>query len=164
MAGWEEELAVLLRDLGVKPEESPRTHPQQTYNPMRSDVKRREQRELAADALIWDNIDNISDDADLDLADDLESIEEEEAWLADLSLMRREVESIVAQVTRLIQRGDLERSLKEDIMVVLRALRRRGADNQSGLLNDESYLEFASELLHFCRLVLRLSETTIEDN
>jgi hypothetical protein len=164
MAGWEEELAVLLRDLGVKPEESPRTHPQPTYNPMRSDVKRREQRELAADALIWDNIDNISDDADLDMADDLESIEEEEAWLADLSLMRREVESIVAQVTRLIQRGDLEPSLKEDIMVVLRALRRRGGSNQSGLSNDESYLEFASELLHFCRLVLRLSETTIEDN
>lgn len=155
MAGWEEELAVLLRDLGVTQEDSPRTHTQPTYKPVRSDVKRREPRELSADALIWDSVHDIPDEAD---------VIDDDAWLTDLSLMRHEVESIVSQVIRLIQRGDLEPSLKEDIMVVLRALRRRGRTTRQDLSNDEVYLESAAEILHFCRMVLHLSETTIEDN
>jgi signal transduction histidine kinase len=44
--------------------------------------------------------------------------------------MRREVESIVIQVVRLMQRGDIDPSLKEDVIVVLRALRRRASVTQ----------------------------------
>ncbi len=64
-----------------------------------------------------------------------------------------------------MQRGDLDTSLKEDVMVVLRALRRRlPATRQSATTsNDEAYLESASAMLHFCRLVLQLSEFATED-
>lgn len=141
MAGWEEELAVLLRELGVQQEE-PKAHLRPTRKPMRSDVKRREQ---FADALFWDGGD------------------EDEEWINDLTLMRREVDSIVSQVVLLMQRGDLDTSLKEDVMVVLRALRRRATVTQQAAASDEAYLESASAMLHFCRLVLQLSEFATED-
>jgi hypothetical protein len=146
MAGWEEELAVLLRELGVQQEEH-KAHLRPTRKPMRSDVKRREQ---FADALFWDGgFDNNDDD--------------DEEWMNDLTLMRREVDSIVSQVVLLMQRGDLDTSLKEDVMVVLRALRRRATITQQAAASDEAYLESASAMLHFCRLVLQLSECATED-
>jgi len=132
MAGWEQELAGLLRELGVTQEE-PKTHLRPSKKLMRSDFKRREQ---AADATLL---------------------------ITDLSMMRREIDSIVRQVIHLMQRGDLDRSLKEDVMVVLRALRRRSAVTRQAATGDEAYLESAAAMLHFCRLVLRLSETAIED-
>jgi hypothetical protein len=145
MAGWEEELVVLLRALGVQQEET-KTHLRPTRKPMRSDVKRREQ---FADALFWDG--------------GYEGDDEDEAWMNDLTLMRREVDSIVSQVVLLMQRGDLDTSLKEDVMVVLRALRRRSTITQQAAASDEAYLESASAMLHFCRLVLQLSEFATED-
>ncbi len=156
MASWEDELAVLLRELGVSLEE-PRTRlgpthilegHQQEKLPLREkkDSKRQTQ---STDALIWSSAAN----SDID----------EEAWLSDLRLMRREVESIVIQVVRLMQRGDLDPSLKEDVMVVLRALRRRASVTQQAAASDTAYLEFAAAMLHFCRLVLRLSEAATED-
>jgi len=169
MAGWEEELASLLHELGVAQEE-PDTHSRRTSKPSQKptcrplppmsgdtkklgkqgDVKRREQ---FADALFWGKTtggDGIADD-------------ESDPWMSDLSLMRREVDSIVRQIVRLMQRGDMEPSLKEDVMVVLRALRRRSMITQQAAATDEAYLESASALLHFCRLVLQLSDRTAED-
>jgi hypothetical protein len=145
MAGWEEELAALLNELGVKQEE-PQAHLQQARKPLHGDIKRREQ---FADALLWGE--------DIDSDDD--------SWINDLDMMRREVDSIVSQVVLLMQRGDLDTSLKEDVMVVLRALRRRlpSARQLSTTSNDEAYLESASAMLHFCRLVLQLSEFATED-
>lgn len=163
MAGWEEELAVLLHKLGVKQEE-PRRPSQQPKlpkspkpprppgssssprTPIRSDVKRQWQY---ADAL-FRNSENVGEGADDE--------EDEALWMNDLNLMRHEVESIVSQVVRLMQRGDLEPSLKEDVMIVLRALRRRASVTQQAAASEEAYLEFASAMLHFCRLVLQLSE------
>ena len=77
--------------------------------------------------------------------------------------MRREVDSIVSQVVLLMQRGDLDSSLKEDVMVVLRALKRRSPVLSLPSTSDEAYLESASAMLHFCRLVLQLSELATED-
>jgi len=158
MASWEDELAVLLRELGVTLEE-PRTHLGPTYVhedhqqeilPFREkkDSKRKTQ---STDAFIWGRASNSSID------------EDEDAWLSDLRLMRREVESIVIQVVRLMQRGDLDPSLKEDVLVVLRALRRRASVTQQAAASDAAYLEFAAAMLHFCRLVLRLSEAATEE-
>jgi hypothetical protein len=64
-----------------------------------------------------------------------------------------------------MHRGDLDISLKEDVMVVLRALRRRLSATRYALTvsSDEAYLESASAMLHFCRLVLQLSEFATED-
>jgi hypothetical protein len=90
------------------------------------------------------------------------SITGDEDWTDDLSAMRREVDAIVNQVILLMQRGTLDPSLKEDVMVVLRALRRRAPGLQQSI-GDEAYLESASAMLHFCRLVLQLSEFATED-
>ncbi len=155
MASWQEELAELLRELGVTQEE-PKTHLQSTRL-NRSDGKHRaqthkqhEQHEQSVDAFILENI-----------AADAENYTE--PWLDDLDLMRREVDSIVRQVIQLMQRGDLDNSLKEDVMVVLRALRRRAAVSQQAALSDEAYLESAASMLHFCRIIIQLSETALND-
>ncbi|HLI87136.1 MAG TPA: hypothetical protein VKV37_00525 [Ktedonobacteraceae bacterium] len=148
MAGWEEELSVLLRELGVKQEE-PQAHLQPAPKPMRSDVRQREQ---LADALFWE------------AAKESSGIAEDDSWMNDLDLMRREVDSIVNQVILLMQRGDLDSTLKEDVLVVLRALRRRASVTQQAAASDEAYLESASAMLHFCRLVLQLSEFATEDS
>ena len=158
MAGWEEELALLLHELGVKQEE-PDMHSRPTSKPSRkstrkstsSDLSKRgdsKRREQFADALFWGagnaTGDNVVED-------------ENDPWTNDLGLMRREVDSIVRQVVRLMHRGDIEPSIKEDVMVVLRALRRRAMVTQQAAATDEAYLESASAMLHFCRLVLQIS-------
>ena len=157
MAGWEEELAVLLRELGVT-EEEPRTHLRPTPiseadylqgKPPRKKVKRHTQ---SADALFWGS----TGAGGADSPDD-------DAWMGDLSLMRREVDSIVTQVIHLMQHGDLDPALKEDVLVVLRALRRRASVTQQAAASDAAYLEATAAMLHFCRLVLRLSEVATED-
>jgi hypothetical protein len=146
MAGWEEELAVLLRELGVKQEE-PKTHLRPTRRPTRNNVKRREQ---LADARFWDEGSRAGDDGD-------------NVCMDDLSLIRQEVDSIVNQVMELMQSGDIDPSLKEDIMVVWRALRRRATVTQQASASEEAYLESASAMLHFCRLILQLGEVVTED-
>lgn len=148
MAGWEEELAVLLRELGVKQEEPDEAHLRPLRKPMRSDVRR---REPYADAQPWGAESGGSNRDDDDV------------WQQDLNSMRREVDTIVSQVVLLMQRGSLDPSLKEDVMVVLRALRRRATVTQQAAASDEAYLESASAMLHFCRLVLQLSESASED-
>ena len=157
MASWEDELAVLLRELGVTLEE-PKTHLGPTYIhedhqqeilPLR-EKKDSKRQTRSTDAFIWERAGN-------------SSIDEDDAWLSDLRLMRSEVESIVIQVVRLMQHGDLDPSLKEDVMVVLCALRRRASVTQQAAASDAAYLEFAAAMLHFCRLVLRLSEAATED-
>lgn len=147
MAGWEEELAVLLRELGVQQEE-PKAYLRPTRKPMRSDVKGREH---IADALFWD--------------EGSEAEEDDDIWMRmeDLNMMRHEVDTIVNQVILQMQRGGLASPLKEDILVVLRALRRRATVTQQAATGDEAYLESASAMLHFCRLVLQLSEIATED-
>src|SRR5258708_8248683 len=150
MAGWQEELAELLGELGVTQEEETQTTHRSTVKPMRSDVRWRLRPgymgKHQADTF---ETENESDDAG--------------AWLTDLTAMRREVDAIVQQVIQLMQRGDLDQSLKDDVMIVLRALRRRSAVTQQAETGDEAYLESVSAMLHFCRVILSLSETTIED-
>jgi hypothetical protein len=163
MVGWEEELAMLLRELGVT-QEVPETHLSTTRlttrKLLRSDVKRRHQ---SADALFWGGGSVEEDESSRDGRDGRKS-DDDDIELTDLTSMRREVDSIVQQVIRLMQRGDLDESVKEDVMVVLRTLR-RGATIASELAgaSEEVYLEHAAAMLHLCRLVLNLSEAAIED-
>ena len=156
MAGWEVELALLLNELGVKQEE-PDAHSRRTSKPSRKSTRKPRAGDVSqpgdyayrnqfADALFWSPGSTTRSTND-----------ENDPWLDDLGLMRREVDSIVRQVVRLMQQGDIEPSIKEDVMVVLRALRRRAMVTQQAAATDEAYLESASAMLHFCRLVLQIS-------
>ncbi|HXR66081.1 MAG TPA: hypothetical protein VN729_09160 [Ktedonobacteraceae bacterium] len=149
MAGWQEELAELLRELGVSPEE-PQTNLRSKSKPLHSDAGRRLCSGKSTEHL-----------ADTFFTDDVES-DEAEAYTMDLGAMGREVDSIVQQVIRLTRNGELDLSAKEDILEVLRALRKFSIVAQEVAPGDEAYLESVSAMLRFCRLVLRLSETTIE--
>jgi hypothetical protein len=146
MPSWEEELAVLLRELGVKQEE-PKAHLRPTRRSKQNNVKRREQ---FADARFWIEASQEGDD------------EDDDAYKDDLSMVRREVDAIVNQVMHLMQRGNFDPSLKEDIMVVWRALRRRASVTQQAAATEEAYLESATAMLHFCRLILQLSGAEAE--
>jgi hypothetical protein len=158
MAGWEEELAVLLRNLGVTQEE-PGTH--RRARRCRSGGPGIHRSNPSRDAFLEE--DPLAETAFLEDSEEAEE-EDEEAWLEDLNEMRREVDTIVSQVIHLMQRGDLEKSLKEDVLIVLRALRRSQAAASGDEIDDEeAYLESAASMLHFCRLVLRLSEVASQD-
>ena len=163
MAGWQEELAILLRELGVTQEE-PETHLPTTrlttHRLLRSNVKRRRR---STDALFGDGTENGAGDS-AEEGEGHGDSDDDDIGLADLTSMRREVDSIVRQVIRLMQHGDLDESTKEDVMVVLRVLRRgASAASEQSPEGDEVYLEHAAAMLHFCRLVLNLSEAAIED-
>jgi hypothetical protein len=150
MAGWQEELAELLRELGVRQEE-PQTNSRTTGKPLRGDAQWRLRPGKSAkhltNAFLSDA--NTHDDA--------------ETWLTDLTTMHQEVDSIVRQVILLMQRGDLDQSFKDDVMIVLRELRRRPETTQQASSAERAYLESVSATLHFCRLVLLLSEAALED-
>src|SRR5258708_37325520 len=81
MAGWEQELAELLRGLGGTQEE-PKTHLPSTSKLMHSDVKR---RQPATESIILGNIGG-------GRADD------EDSWLFDVGWLRREIDSYVRQM------------------------------------------------------------------
>ncbi len=129
MAGWQEELAELLRELGVMQEE-PQTNLRSTGKPVRRDARwHLHPGKLARDL------------ADIPLSNDA-SGDEVEASLMDLGTMGREVDLIVRQVSRLTRNGDLDQPAKEDILEVLYTLRRFSAVTQQIASGDEAYLEF----------------------
>src|SRR5579864_1646910 len=128
MAGWQEELAELLRGLGVMQEE-PQTNLRSDSRPMHSDAKWRLRPGKA-----------VNPPTGAFLSDD-ENKDDARPWLTDLDAMRREVDSIVRQVIRLMQRGDLDRTLKEDVLEILRVLRRRAVGTQQVEADDDDSLD-----------------------
>lgn len=154
MASWEDELSVLLSELGVKQEE-PQAHLQQSCKPRCDSAYSSNEASYDDSDDMW--LEQLSEGPWID-AERTFPDEEEEPWVDDIDMMRHEVDSIVSQVILLMQRGDLDATLKEDVMVVLRALRNHLPRPQQSLISDEAYLESASALLHFCRLVLQLSD------
>ena len=139
MASWEEELSVLLRELGVKQEE-PQAHIQQSCKPRCNDIAYSNGDTSHCDSDdVW--LDQLSGGADAERIFDDD--EEDEPSVDDIDMMRHEVDSIVSQVILLMQRGDLDAALKEDVMVVLRALRRRLPHIQQSVINDEVYFRIS---------------------
>ncbi|MHB8600688.1 MAG: hypothetical protein ACYDER_28265 [Ktedonobacteraceae bacterium] len=172
MRRWEEELAVLLRELGVTQEEPEEPkEPEAHLQPMLTDDAnagagmRNFGDVLDAEDLFFLRKDRMKwQDQETDIIVRDAMTEDDDAWIDDLSSMRHEVDTIVAQVVRLMQRGDIDAGVKEDVMVVLRALRRRASVTQQAAASETAYLEFAAAMLHFCRLVLRLDEVVTEDS
>jgi len=172
MAGWEDELASLLDELGVKQEESP-SHPggeatskstNTTPGPRRKFVSRQlKRRERHEDRRIEPYTGAFPDAHLRNKETSIPSEKDDDLWSNDPGAMRREIDSIVKQVIRQMQTGNLAPALKDDIMIVLRALRRRAMATQQAGASDEAYLESATAMLHFCRLVLQLTEQDIRD-
>lgn len=145
MADWEAELATLLRELDVSLE---RAVPS-------------EQRPDALDALPGagaelpatdEHVPVGEDVADCDVATDTSSIEDDE-----VSAVRREIEATLARVTLMARTGQLEPALRDDVVFVLKALTRPRPAGMRPRESHEWQLDSAAAVLHFCRVVLRLT-------
>jgi hypothetical protein len=89
----------------------------------------------------------------------------------EVSAVRSEIEATVQRVIAMTQAGQLEPSLRDDIVFVLQALTRprpsKGARRSNAGSPDDSSQEWqlasAAAVLHFCRIVLRLAQALAPD-
>ena len=71
------------------------------------------------------------------------------------TLVNREIEATVREVARVSRSGLLDQALRDDVVFVLRALTRD--PNIQGIDADSWHLDSAAAVLHFCRIVQRLT-------
>jgi hypothetical protein len=139
MPDWEAELAALLQQLDVT-------------------LERGTLAEAAVDGLQSPATEFSSDAADSGSAFETSARSDAPSARDDeVSAIRNEIEATVARVAHLARTGQLDRAVRDDVVFVLQALTRpqpiaAGADDQ-----DEWQLASAAAVLHFCRLVLRLT-------
>jgi hypothetical protein len=136
MSNWELELETLLSRLGVRWESLPPNEPG-------VDTDLAEPADL--DGLI---------DADLKDADG-ETPEDED--IDQVSMVRREMQATVERVTRMVRSGRLDSAIRDDVLQVLRVLCRFQPQPEEGESLEDAQIATASAILHFCRIVLRLT-------
>jgi len=113
--------------------------------------------------------DNLAlDEADTDIPWELGALAAEEAPAEgeEVSAVRSEIEATVQRVIAMTQAGQLEPSLRDDVVFVLQALTRprpgRRMRRSEATTPDDSSQEWqlasAAAVLHFCRIVLRLAQ------
>jgi len=139
MSSWEHELETLLNRLGVRSESSPPNEPV----PDVSDADVADPAELAA--LM---------DVDVD-DEDWDGLEDDD--LDQLGVVRREMQATVGRVARMVHAGRLDSAIKDDVLFVLRALCRAQPQPDEGESVEDAQLAAAAAILHFCRIVLRLT-------
>ncbi len=144
MPDWEAELTALLHALDVRLERDP----------------------LFAEAASGD-ADRPGHERDHELADDFERCElgalpldllaeQQPVEGEEVSAVRHEIEATLARVVRLTRSGQLDPALRDDVVFVLQALTRpRPAAPRAE--RDEWQLASAAAVLHFCRVVHRLT-------
>jgi hypothetical protein len=137
MAGWQDELVEILQELGVTQEE-PRLHSNKKFI-------RREARHC------------VHSDVEPDIFFHYDTALPTK-HAAELKMMRKEVESIVRQVALIMEREDLSPTIREDALIVLHALHKHAQTIRLTQVDEEAHLAALSSLLHFCRLVLAISE------
>lgn len=136
MSNWEHELETLLNRLGVRWESLPPNEPG-------VDGDLAEAADL--DGLI-----------EADLADEnWEAVEDDD--LDQVTVVRREMQATVSRVTRMVRSGRLDSAIRDDVLLVLRALCRSQPQPDEGESEEDAQLATASAILHFCRIVLRLT-------
>ncbi len=136
MSNWEHELEMLLNRLGVDWESLP-------PDASEADAEVAETAELDMtldDALAYGDLETLEDD-DLD----------------QLGVIRREIQATVGRVARMVRAGRLDSAIKDDVLFVLRALCRTQPQPEEGENEEEAQLATAAAILHFCRIVLRLT-------
>ncbi|HEY7348869.1 MAG TPA: hypothetical protein VH599_11210 [Ktedonobacterales bacterium] len=139
MSNWEQELETLLNRLGVRWEPLPPDEP-------------------GVDGAEADLADTAEVDPlmDADLEDeDWETLEDDD--LDQVSVVRREMQATIGRVVRMVRSGRLDSVLKDDVLFVLRALCRSRPQPDEGESEEEAQLATAAAILHFCRIVLRLT-------
>lgn len=75
----------------------------------------------------------------------------------EITAIRQEIEATVARVVHLTRAGQLDPALRDDVVLVLRALTRAHPGVLDAHSRDEWDLASAAAVLHFCRVVLRLT-------
>jgi hypothetical protein len=139
MSNWERELETLLNRLGVRWESHPPDAPE-------TDLADTD----LADAVEVDGL------IDADLTDgDWEAVEDDD--LDQVTVVRREMQATVGRVLRMARSGRLDNAIKDDVLLVLRALCRTPPQPDEGESEEEAQLAMASAILHFCRIVMRLT-------
>jgi hypothetical protein len=138
MSNWEHELETLLSRLGVHWEPSPAHAPEAEAD--EAEVPGPE--ELAA--LLDDDLED----------EDWEHLAEEE--VDQLGVVRREMQATVGRVARMVRAGRLDSVIRDDVLFVLRALC-RVQPLLEGESDEDAQLATAAAILHFCRIVLRLT-------
>jgi hypothetical protein len=90
----------------------------------------------------------------------------------EVSAVRSEMEATLERVVSLVQSGRMERTLRDDVIYVLRALTRPSPDKllpraawQAARESAQEWnLASAAAVLHFCRIVLRLTQAIEDEN
>lgn len=142
MADWEAELTTLLRALDVSVERDSLSayHGAADHNG-RSDLE-------AVDDLEPAELGSLS----TDLVGEQATVDVDE-----VSAVRHEIEATLARVVQLTDTGQLDRALRDDVLFVLQALTRPRPSPPAHAERDEWQLASAAAVLHFCRVVLRLT-------
>ncbi len=139
MSNWEHELETLLSRLGVRSESSP---PHESGSDA-TETDFADPAELAA-----------LKDADVE-DEDWDGLEDDD--LDQLGVVRREMQATVGRVARMVYAGRLDSAIKDDVLFVLRALCRAQPQPDEGESEEDAQLAAAAAILHFCRIVLRLT-------
>jgi hypothetical protein len=77
----------------------------------------------------------------------------------EVAAVRGEIEATLARVIHLTNVGKLDRAVRDDVVFVLQALTRPRPGSLRGKAKDEWQLASAAAVLHFCRVVMRLTRT-----
>ena len=137
MSNWEHELETLLNRLGVR------------WEPLPPDEPKAE----AEIAEVGESVTTMDDG--LEDENWQEGLEDDD--LDQLGVVRREIQATIGRVTRMVRAGRLDSVIKDDVLFVLRALCRTQPQPEEGENEEEAQLATAAAILHFCRIVLRLT-------
>jgi hypothetical protein len=134
MSNWELELEALFRRLGVQWDTPIDEEEADPYDADPAGLAA-----LAEEALTDEKEGTTDDDLD------------------QLGVVRREMQATVGRVARMVRDGRLDSAIRDDVLYVLRALVRSQPPLEEGEAEEEAQLATAAAILHFCRIVLRLT-------
>lgn len=140
MPDWQTELAALLKALDVDAEPAPVPAARNGRRPGRA-------------------IDGVDGPAAGDLV-----VEPAPPDGDEVTAVRREIEVTLARVIHLTNQGKLDRAIRDDVVFVLQALTRPRPGSLRGKAKDEWQLASAAAVLHFCRVVMRLTRGPIPES
>jgi hypothetical protein len=136
MPDWQTELAALLKNLAVDLEPAPASPPALNgSSPRRA-------------------LEGMDDPAASEMMVEAAPLEGDE-----VAAVRGEIEATLARVIHLTNAGKLDRAIRDDVVFVLQALTRPRPGSLRGKAKHEWQLASAAAVLHFCRVIMRLTRS-----